>query len=95
VDFALAGELAALLVLIRNINLLVYRFELKELNVVSDQQAADTIKISCNLDTEAFSRLRINLDTQKQTSVALKSCITNPNGDSVAQVRSVWVVKKR
>ena len=94
-DFALAGELAANLVLIRNLNLLLYRFQLKELNVVSDQDAAETVNVSCTLDPQSFSRLRIGIGEKPETSITLKSDIKNPSGATVAQVRSVWQIQRR
>ena len=91
----MAGELVANLVLLRNINPITQRFELKELNVVTDKPPTDFVKVSCVLDAHAFSRLRIGLGEKTETTLVLKTELTNPSGALVAQVRSVWFVQRR
>lgn len=94
-DFAAAGELAAFLVLIRNVRALEYQISLKELNVVSDQTPSGILKLSCELDPQSFEKLKIKINTSAETSVVLKSEIKNDDSSVVAQVRSVWSIKKR
>lgn len=94
-DFASAGELVASLVLVRNLNVFKYSFQLKELNVVADREPDSIVHVACELDPQSFTKLRMVLTEKGEATLTLKSTITNTNDVSVAQVRSVWLVKKR
>jgi len=94
-DFAAAGELVASLVLVRNVNVLTHTMHLKELNVVSDRTPEKSVRVSCTLDPQSFSKIRMVLTEKGEAMVSLKSDILNDNDQSVAQIRSVWNIKKR
>jgi len=90
----LAGETMALLLLLRNIRLTKYAFELKEVSAVYHDSVKRRVSLSCELDADAFVKLRNTLQEKHLATVTLKTQIFD-GPQSVAVVRTVWCVRPR
>ncbi len=91
---ALAGESVGLFVLLRNIRLTKYKFQLKEVNTVYLEPAQKKVSLSCSLDPDSFVKLKGNLSEKKSALVTLKADVLE-GAQSIASVRTIWNVSAR
>lgn len=91
---SLAGETMALLVLLRNVRITKYSFELKEVSALYYESVKKTVSLSCELDAESFVKLRSTLKEKNLATVTLKTQVFD-GPQSVATVKTVWRVCPR